>query len=72
MRWVKMSGALLAFCGVFVASMMLAVGFSLLEALICLAGLLMVLWALGSRPMEAQELQMRESSWNTPDEDETA
>lgn len=70
MLWLKVAGALLAFSGAVFASLVLAMGFSVLEALGCVAVLLVAIWILMNREVEAPDLQMRESLWNTPEDDD--
>lgn len=69
MTWVKVVGALLAFSGVIFAGLVLAVGFSFVEALVCVIVLLACLLMLASREIKAPDLVMRESQWNTPEDE---
>jgi hypothetical protein len=46
------------------------VGFSVVEALVCVIVLLACLLVLASREVKAPDLVMRESNWNTPEDDD--
>lgn len=70
MLWLKVAGSLLALSGAVFASLVLAMGFSVLEALGCVTVLLVVLWVLINREVQAPDLVMRESLWNTPEDEE--
>jgi hypothetical protein len=70
MLWLKLIGAVLAFSGVIFAGLVLAVGFSVVEALVCVIVLLACLLMLASREIKAPDLVMRESQWNTPEDDD--
>lgn len=68
--WMKIGGALLAFCAVMFVSLVLVLGFSPIEALVVVIVLLACLLLLGSREQKAQDLVMRESAWLEPEDDE--
>lgn len=70
MLWLKVAGSLLAFSGAVFLSMVLAMGFSVLEALGCVIVLLIAIWILMNREVQAPDLVMRESLWNTPEDDD--
>lgn len=67
--WLKITGALLAFSGVIFASLVLALGFSVVEALVVVVVLLACLLLLASREQKAQDLVMRESAWLDPEDE---
>ena len=70
MLWLKIIGALLAFSGVIFAGLVLAVGFSIVEALVCVIVLLACLLLLASREVKAPDLVMRESNWKAPEDED--
>lgn len=70
MLWLKISGALLAFSGAVFALLVLVLGFGVWEALGCVIVLLVALVALAAREVRAPDLVMRDSLWNTPEDDD--
>lgn len=70
MLWLKVVGALVAFCGVVAVSLVLVLGFSVPEALVVVVVLLACLLLLASREQKAQDLVMRESAWREPEDED--
>lgn len=62
-------GGWLAFSGVLFASLVLVLGQPVLISLGTSLGLVAVLFWLWSRDIPAKDLQMRESLWNTPEDE---
>lgn len=69
--WLLIVGCWLLFSGVLFASLVLAMGMPVLISLWASLGLMAVLFWLWSRDIPAKDLRMRESTWNTPDDDVT-
>ena len=67
--WLAVIGGWLLFSGVLFASLVLAMGLPVLISLGASLGLMAVLFWFWSRDVPSKELEMRESLWNTPDED---
>jgi hypothetical protein len=68
--WLVMAGCWLLFSGVLFTSLVLAMGLPVLVSLavtVAVVGLTCWYW---TREVPAKDLEMRESLWNTPEDDE--
>lgn len=70
MYWLKVAGLWLALCGVIGASLVLVMGLPVLQSLVAVAVLVTGLFWHWNRELPAPEMVLRESLWNTPEDDD--
>lgn len=68
--WLTLVGVWLFLSGLLFASLVFAMGLPVLISLGASLGLMAVLFWFWSRDVPAKDLQMRESLWNTPEDDD--
>lgn len=68
--WLIVLGGWLASCGVLFALLVFLFGAPFLPSLVSAAALVTALLWFSNRSVEAEPLSLRESLWNTPDEEE--